>query len=178
MKKDKSKKREYDESLADSVIAKFGLDPVTKRVWKSRNSIPGAYFDEDIDTSEKLGDRDPVYQKIRDILGHDAISSTKFRTLLQKGADITRDKDRMTEAELIGMKTEITEIRNDLAKAIKLPTQTNLRAVLRDVRLKPTKIIGNDIYRKIMDTGRAPITDAEKDTVKSKFNKLYNQLKL
>lgn len=151
MKKDKSKKREYDEALADSIIEKFRLDPVTKRVWKSRNSIPGAYFEDEIDTSEKLGDRDPVYRKIKDILGHDAISSTKFRTLLQKGADITRDKDRMTEAELIGMKTEITEIRNDLAKAIKLPTQTNLRASL---------------------------TESEKDTVRAKFTQLYNQLKI
>lgn len=168
---------EYSDQLADELIQRHQLRPEVKKVWKTRGSIPGAYLDE-MDTSEKLGDRDPVYQKIRDILNNEAVSSTKFRTLLQKGADITREKDRMTEAELLGMKTEVTELRNALAAAIKLPTQTNLRAVLGDVRLKPTKIIGSDLYRKIMDTGRAPITESEKNIIKTAFSRLYNILKI
>lgn len=173
------KKREkipFDDALADAIIAAHGLRPAVKKVWKNRGHIPGDYLDENRDDSARLTDRDPVYQRVREILARPEIAATKFRTLGKKGADITRAKDRLSEAELIGLKTEITEIRNKLRQAKDLPTTRNLRAALTDVRLHPTKIVSNALYERIKRDSR--VEEYEKRDAQVALLALYNHLKI
>lgn len=172
----KKDKIEYTDELADSIIAEFALKQSVKKVWKTRGHIPGDYLREDRDTSDRLEDRDPDYRKVVAILGRDEIASTKFRTLGQKGADVQRGKDRMTEAELIGMKTEITEIRNALRLAKDVPTNKNLRKALTEVRLHPTKVIPNALYSKIMRDG--VLQDFEKQDARVAILALYNLIRI
>lgn len=45
---------EFNEDRAKEIIEKFSLDIKTLRVWKSRNSIPDRYFDENYQPAEKV----------------------------------------------------------------------------------------------------------------------------
>lgn len=172
----KKDKIPYTDALADAIIAEHALRPEVKKVWKNRGHIPGDYLDEARDDSAKLTDRDPEYQRFRDILCRPEIAASKFRTLGHKGVDITRDKDRMTEAERIGFKTEVTELRNRIRQAKDVPTNSNLRKALTDVRLHPTKVVSVALYAKIMrDT---PLADYEKKEVQFALLSLYNHLRI
>lgn len=173
------KKREkipFDEATADAIIQAHNLRPEVKKVWRTRGHIPGDYLDETRDDSAKLTDRDPEYQRFRDILARPEIAASKFRTLGQKGVDVQRGKDRMSEAERLGFKTEITELRNRLRQAKDVPTNSNLKKALTDVRLHPTKVIAAPVYSKIMrDT---PLADFEKKEVQFALLALYNHLRV
>lgn len=172
----KQEKVPYTDELADAIIAEFGLSPATKKVWKTRGHIPGDYLRDDRDDSNRLDDRNPEYRKVIEILGRPEISSTKFRTLGQKGADVQREKDRMTEAELIGMKTEITEMRNALRLAKDVPTNKNLLKALTDVRLKSTKIVGKSLYDRL--TRDMVLTEYEKNDARVAILALYNAIRI
>lgn len=172
----KKDKIPYDDGLADAIIAEHSLRQAVKKVWKNRGHIPGDYLDENRDDSAKLTDRDPEYQRFRDILSRPEIAASKFRTLGQKGVDIQRGKDRMTEAERLGFKTEITELRNKIRQAKDLPTNRNLVACLADVRLHPTKVIPAALYSKIQrDT---PLAEWEKREAQVALLALYNHLRI
>jgi len=175
-KMQKKEKIPYTDELAAAIIAEFGLSAGLKKVWKNRGHIPGDYLREDRDDTEGLDDRDPEYQRFREILGRPEIASTKFRTLGQKGADVQRGKDRMTEAERIAFKTEVTEIRNKLRLAKDMPTNKNLSAALKDVRLHPTKVIPNTLYSKIMRDG--VLLDFEKQEARVAILALYNHIRV
>lgn len=172
----KKEKVPYSDELADALIAEHNLASSVKRVWKTRGHIPGHYLDETADNTAKLTDHDPEYRRFIDILSRPEIASTKFRTLGQKGADVQREKDRMTEAERIGFKTEITELRNRLRLAKDVPTNKNLQAALTDVRLHPTKMIPAPLYSKIMRDGE--LKDYEKNEVRVAILALYNHLRI
>lgn len=172
----KKEKIEYTDELADAIIAEFNLSQATKKVWKTRGHIPGDYLRDDRDTTERLTDNDPEYRKVIEILSRPEIASTKFRTLGQKGADVQREKDRMTEAEMIGMKTEITELRNAIRLAKDVPTNKNLRAALTDVRIKPTKIISNPLYGRIMRN--MDLHDYEKQEARLALLAFYNIIRI
>lgn len=172
----KKGKVEYTEELADAIITQFGLKHTVKRVWKSRGHIPGDYFDENRDDTEKLSDRDPEYQAFIRILSRQEIAATKFRCLGKKGADIQRGKDRMTEAERLAFKAEIVEIRNALRLAKDVPTNRNLMRALSDVRLHPTKIIQTNLYSKIQRDGA--LLEYEKKDAVFCILALYNVLRI
>lgn len=172
----KKDKIEYTDELADAIIAEHNLDPNTKRVWKTRGHIPGDYLDENRDASKKLSDNDPEYRRFIEILSRPEIAASKFRTLGQKGADVQREKDRMTEAERLGFKTEVTEIRNKLRTAKDVPTNRNLLAALKDVRLHPTNIIHRNIYSKLLRD--AELTKFEKQDAQVAILALYNLLRV
>jgi len=54
----------YTDQLADEIIARDGLAPSLKKVWKSRGAIPGGRVAEGgVDASGALSDTDPEYQK-------------------------------------------------------------------------------------------------------------------
>lgn len=173
------KKREkiaYDDALADAIIAANGLRPEAKKVWKSRGHIPGDYLDENRDESAKINDRDPEYQRIREILGRPEIASSKFRSLAQKGVDVQRGKDRMTEAERLGFKTELIELRNKIRLAKDAPTQRNLLAALTDIRLHPTKIVPPALYDRIRRN--SDLYEYEKKEAQFCLLALYNILRI
>lgn len=173
------KKREkipYTDELADAIIAEHNLAISVKRVWKNRGHIPGDYLDEQRDTSEKLTDHDPEYQRFREILARPEIAATKFRTLGQKGADVQRGKDRMTKSERLGFKTEITEIRNKLRQAKDLPTAGNLKKAFSDIRLHPTNMIPAALYSKIQR--ETHLLDFEKNEARVAILALYNHLRI
>ena len=173
------KKREkipYTDELADAIIAEHNLAASVKRVWKNRGHIPGDYLDENRDDSAKLSDNDPEYRRFIDILSRTEIAATKFRTLGQKGADVQREKDRMSEAERLGFKTEITELRNKLRMAKDVPTTKNMYVALSDLRLKPTKMISAALYSKLQRGSE--LKDYEKNDVRVAILALYNHLRL
>lgn len=173
------KKREkipYTEELADAIIAANNLRPEVKKVWRSRGHIPGDYFDPERDDTGKIGDHDPEYQRFREILSRPEVAATKFRTLGQKGSDVQRGKDRMSEAERLGFKTEITELRNRLRQAKDVPTNKNILAALSDVRLHPTNIIHKNLYAKLLRDGH--LLDYEKNEVRVAILALYNHLRV
>lgn len=172
----KKEKVPYDDALADDLIARHGLAPTVKKVWKSRGHIPGDYLDDNRDTSNRLGDRNPDYQKYIAILSRKEISATKFRCLAQKGADIQRSKDRMSEAEALRFRDEITEIRNTLRTAKDVPTNRNILKALQDVRLKPTHIIEKNLYAKLLRDGF--LTEIEKREIQAAIMALYNLLRI
>lgn len=172
----KQSKIPYTDDQADAIIAAHNLAPSVKRVWKNRGHIPGHYLDESADNTAKLTDNDPEYQRFREILARPEVANSKFRTLGRKGADVQRGKDRMTEAERIGFKTEITEVRNKLRQAKDVPTERNLLAALKDVRLHPTNIIAANVYSKLL--GGFPLKDYEKNEVRVAILALYNQLRV
>lgn len=166
----------YTDELADAIIAEHRLATSVKRVWKNRGHIPGDYLDENRDASAKLSDNDPEYSRFIDILSRPEIAATKFRTLGQKGSDVQRGKDRMTEAERIGFKTEIVELRNKLRKAKDVPTAGNLKAALSDIRLHPTNIIHRNVYSKLLRD--AELTKFEKQEAQVAILALYNHLRV
>jgi len=172
----KKEKIPYDDAQADDLIARHGLAPTVKKVWKSRGHIPGDYLDPNRDDSEKLSDRDPEYQRFIEILSRREVAATKFRTLGRKGADVQRGKDRMTEAERLAFKAEVVEIRNKLRQAKDAPTQRNLKAALTDVRLHPTNIIASNVYSKI--TGGYDLQPWELQEVRVAILALYNLLRV
>lgn len=172
----KQSKVPYTDELADAIIAEHGLRKEVKKVWRTRGHIPGDYLDENRDASPALTDNDPEYQRFREILGRQEIAATKFRSLGQKGSDVQRGKDRMTEAERIGFKTEITELRNKLRMAKDLPTPKNIYAALSDVRLHPTKIISAALYSKLQRG--TELKDYEKNEVRVAILALYNHIRL
>lgn len=172
----KKEKIPYSDEQADAIIAAHCLRPELKRLWKNRGHIPGDYLSEDRDDSEKLTDHDPEYQRFREILGRPEIAVSKFRTLGGKGSDIRRGKDRMTEAERVGFKTEITELRNKLRLAKDVPTTKNIYAALSDVRLHPTNIIDAKLYNKVLRN--ADLKDFEKNEVRVAILALYNHIRL
>ena len=168
-------KIQYSDDLAAEIIKKWALKPEVAKVWKTRGTIPSQYFCDDFDQSERLKDTDSEYQKMKHIFQDPRIATTKFRTLGLKAADVWRGKDRMTQNERIGLKTEITELRNMLAAAIKYTSETNIRKIMSDARLHPTLIIGrhhNRVKQSVL------LTDAEKMGIKIEFMSLYNFLKL
>lgn len=172
----KKEKVPYSDELADAIIAEFNLDPTTKRVWKTRGHIPGDYLREDRDDTARLRDNDQEYRRLIEILGRPEICSTKFRTLGLKGTDVQRGKDRLTEAERLGMKTEVTEIRNKLRLAKDVPTNRNILAALKDVRLHPTNTIDRNIYSKLLRD--AELSKVEKQDVQLSILALYNLLRI
>lgn len=172
----KKEKIPYTDELADALIVAHNLRPEVKKVWKNRGHIPGDYLVENRDDSARLTDNDAEYQRFREILARPEIAATKFRTLGQKGSDVQRGKDRMSEAERIGFKTEITEIRNRLRQAKDLPTNKNILAALSDVRLHPTNIIHKNLYSKLLRDG--VLTDYERKDVQVAILALYNHLRI
>lgn len=166
----------FDDALADAIIAEHGLSPSVKKVWKNRGHIPGDYLDENRDDTAKLTDRDPEYQRFREILARPEIANTKFRTLGKKGQDVKVGKDRMTEAERLGFKTEITELRNKIRLAKDLPTSRNLTACLTDVRLHPTKIVEPKLYDRLQRG--MELYDYEKREAQVALLALYNHLRI
>lgn len=172
----KREKIEYTDELADAIISANNLRPSVKKVWKSRGHIPGDYLDENRDDSQKLRDTDPEYRRFIEILSRPEIAASKFRTLGQKGVDVQREKDRMSEAERLGFKTEIVEIRNKLRQAKDVPTPRNILAALTDLRLHPTKIIDRLLYSKLQKGGE--LTQFEKRDVQTAILALYNLIRI
>jgi len=172
----KKEKIPYDDALAYVIIATHNLRPEVKKVWRTRGHIPGDYLDENRDDSAKITDRDPEYQRMREILGRPELASSKFRSLGQKGVDVQRGKDRMTEAERLGFKTELTELRNKIRLAKDAPTQRNLMAALTDVRLHPTKIVPPALYDRIRRN--TDLYDYEKKEAQFCLLALYNILRI
>lgn len=166
----------YDDALADAIVEEHDLNPSVKRVWKTRGHIPGDYLDENRDDSAKLSDRDPEYQRFREILSRPEIAASKFRTLGQKGADVQRGKDRMSEAERIGFKTEVTELRNKLRLAKDALTNSALKAALSDIRLHPTKIIAAGLWDKVSRS--AFLREDEKREIQFALLALYNFMRI
>lgn len=82
----------------------------------------------------------------------------------------------MTEAERLGFKTEITEIRNRLRTAKDVPTVRNIVAALQDIRLHPTKIIERNLYSKLQ-RGTEPAA-WEKPEIQVAILALYNALRI
>lgn len=172
----KKDKVPYTDELADAIIAEYNLRPEVKKVWKNRGHIPGDYLDENRDDTEKLRDTDPEYRRFIEILSRPEIAASKFRTLGQKGVDVQREKDRMTEAERLGFKTEITEIRNKLRLAKDVPTPRNIVDAVNDIRLHPTKIIDRRLYSKALRGGE--LTQFEKRDVQTAILALYNLIRI
>ncbi len=173
------KPRPYDADLAAQIAEKFGVDEVTVRVWKTRKQIPGKYFDPNFDTSEKLSDNDQDYQKIKQILNMPEIAKSKFRGLENKGADVSRGKDRMTTEEKTTFLTEITELRNELRLGYQTLTMSQLKKVLGDVRIHGTKLVGTKLYNLVMDDrGRRMLTESEKNEIKVSLLSLYNKIRI
>jgi len=167
----------FDEETAKTIIAKFNLDKKTLKVWRTRKKIPDRYFDPEYDHSEGLKDHDTEYQKFIEILGFKEIASTKFRSLGQKGADIQRKKDRMTEQERIGFKTEVTELRNKLRAFMDAPGERTIKPILTEGRFHPTILFSKQIQNKV-NQGRTLLTTAEKQELKVQAMSLYNRLKI
>ena len=44
----------YSEDKAKQIVDRFGLNPVTMRVWKARGVIPDKYFREDFQPAHKI----------------------------------------------------------------------------------------------------------------------------
>jgi hypothetical protein len=177
--KSKKQKIEYTDELADEIIHKFNLKPEVKKVWKTRGHIPGAYVTGDIDTTGKVKPRDPVVQKIVAILGMEEINTSRFRTLMQKGSDVVRGKSTMTQDEVIGMKTEINELRKLASEGVKSVGNAPLKTFFSDARIKPTNIISNEIYLKIVNhSTRSELTQKEKEQIKLELSNFYNKLRL
>lgn len=172
----KKDKLPYSEELADAIIAEHRLRPEVKKGWKFRGSIPGHYLDESRDETRRLSDSDPEYQKFKSILARPEIANTKFRCLGKKGQDVKVGKDRMTEAERIGLKTEITELRNKIRMAKDAPTPRNLLQALTDARLHPTKIVGPALYDRIRR--QMELHQWEKSDAQVALLALYNILKI
>ena len=173
----KQTKVPYTDADADAAILAHNLAPSVKKVWKTRGHIPGAYFDPvGLDNTPRLSDHDPEYRKFLEILNMPEVAASKFRSLGQKGSDVAREKDRMSEADRIGFKTEITEVRNKFARAIKTPTEGAIKAALADIRIKPTITIGVKLYTRVMSA--KPLTDAEKEDIRIQLARVYNQLRV
>lgn len=172
----KKEKIPYTDELADAIIGEFNLAPTVKKVWKTRGHIPGDYLAENRDTSASLSDHDPEYQRFREILARPEIAATKFRTLGQKGSDVQRGKDRMSESERLGFRTEITEVRNKLRLAKDVPTVRNILSAVQDVRLHPTKIMDKNLYAKLLRAGEP--TQWEKNDIQIAILALYNAIRI
>ena len=58
----------YSDELAERVIARFGLNPITQKVWRTRGSIPDRYFSETYVPRQSILDDKIKLQKERDLL--------------------------------------------------------------------------------------------------------------
>lgn len=170
-------KVEYSDEVADICIKRHGLRAEVKKVWKSRGHIPGAYLDEDFKEADKVSDRDPVVQKILEILNFEEIAVTKFRALGLKGTDISRGKSTLSEEEKIALLAEVSEIRSKISKAMSVPTDSNLLLALTDARIHASKIIDKKKYLRLSQK-KSLITQFEKNEIKAGLNRLYSKLKI
>lgn len=154
---------------------KHNLKRGVKKVWKTRGTIPAIYL-RDKAPAKKTSARDADAQRIIEILNRDEIASTKFRGLGLRASDIARGKSTLTEQEVLDFKAELVEIRNKLRRAIDVPTTTNMKTALTDVRLHPTKAVNRNLYRKI--TGDRDLLRDEKEEIKFALVALNNFLKI
>lgn len=172
----KTEKIPFSEDLAAQIAATHGVAPSAVRVWRTRGHIPGAYASGDIDHSDAVPEKDPVAQKITEILNDDRLKKTKFRTLGMKGSDVAKGSSSLTAAEKTGMMTEITELRNKCRRAIDVPVLKNIQALLTDVRLAPSVMLGPGLLGRVMR--KAGLTTEEKESARLQIIGLNNFLKI
>lgn len=76
---------------------------------------------------------------------------------------------------MAGLKAEVVELRNKCRKALNVPGLVNLRALLLDARLHPTKLVGKSSYRKIMQGN--DLTETEKQSVLLSIAQIHSKIK-
>lgn len=164
----------YTDQLADEAIARWHLDPATKRVWKTRGSIPDKYFKEGGDYSPPVGSQHATdVMRMREIFALPEIAATKFQFGLRAN-DIMRGTARITEEEVVQFRTEVTQLRNKLRDG---KDRNLFNAALKDTRIHPTKLVGASLYKKAIDDKRASMTDREKEEIRFAFLRLYNLIR-
>ena len=163
---------QYTDELADEIIAKFHLDPKTKRVWKNRNAIPDKYQDAEYSPPVSSQHNTDV-MRMREIFALPEIANTKFQ-FGKRASDIKDGQARITEEEIIQFKTEITQLRNKLRDG---KDRNIFKPLLQDTRIHPTKLLPIALYKRIVE-GKVVITDSEKQEARLLFLRLYNLIRL
>jgi hypothetical protein len=171
---------ELDTELAKKIIEKKGLPISNLAKWKFRKEIPSKYFETQ---SPEIGKSDVIYPKIVEILGFKEVAGTKFRTFAkrpQRVAELISETKRMTEEEKLLFFTEISEMRNALARLIKVFNETNIKAIMKDMRFHhshifPARLL-SAIHQSYFNLDR--FDKNEIAGMKSEIALLYNRLKI
>lgn len=150
---------EFTTEKAQEIVQKFGLDPKTIKVWKTRKSIPDKYADPDF---SPRADPTPKQKKDYERLLNALLSEKIYKINLckQEGIKITRyqsairkDAKRvdLTMSEAVKLRRNLNELRIEIKKIVEpLAGKTrffetdkkNLGKLFLDERLNARSILG------------------------------------
>ena len=167
---------EFDLALANKIKDKFNIPDTTIRVWKYRNKIPSKYLSEEYVKEKKVA-RNATTNKLLEILKRKEISAYNFRTFKtpQRGADIVNKELLFTENEVLGIKTEVVEIRNKLRLMTRHTTKKNIEEIMKDKRIVHSVLFGKNAYYNLLQNKDFGI---HTDPVKVKVSAFYNLIRL
>ena len=159
----------FDEKKAEEMAAERGLSSATVKTWKHRGFIPDAKeWASDSDTAAVvavLSLEQVVYNNLKSFEG-------------DRANTIKKGQSNVLATELDLFREEVEGIRLLINNALQTPTDSTIKKVLMDSRLRPSKIVDNKIYAKATEAKRTPLSDDEKLKIRAGLILLKNRLKI
>jgi hypothetical protein len=191
---------EFTEEVAQQTIEKFGLDPKTFLVWKTRNKIPDRYFKDDYKHRDKEGQSDKIdelkMERLIKTLDNQKIMATQIcklanlkQTWLIK--ELSRSSDRREERKVFLSETEYQNIVNEI-KRMRIEIKDILDGVssgsemgvirkkklikflVSDPRIWRQPIVGEKIAKRISEYRKS--NDLYLKFSPNEYDEIYNQM--
>ena len=144
---------QFTEPLAEQLIRRFHLAPGTIRTWRLRGQIPGRYADPgfrlrhgDASLSAPVA-RVPALR----LRGFGSSNPHRLNYVLHKGGAFSAE-------ETLALFAEFQAVRGLARAFLAAPSETALRVLLGDARIRPTKLLGPECWELVAAVGRG---DAE-----------------
>lgn len=169
----------FEPNLAREIIQAYNLRQGLFKLWKHRGLIPDKYAKGY--ESVVVAPESSTTQKLRSVLSMREIAHTKFRSFgnhpnyqnaHNRAVDVVKGS-LFTKAEVLGIKQEITEIRN-LCRMANRGGDNAIKKLLTDVRVKGSVLTKH--YPKITRNDRAPLSEQEKQETVLSITAFYNML--
>lgn len=167
----------FIEQKAAEIMAKWGLDPITVRVWRHRGEIPDEY--ENPEYKPRKAAEAAQQARALEILSMPEINVSRMWSVTNAQVrDIRAGQYRMSQEKYLRIQTEITQMRNLLRKYMQHASQDNLKAIIKDRRIKSARLLASEMnmyerLRKGLDA-----YDEELERAKRIIIGTYNRMKI
>ena len=142
----------YNEEEAQAIIKTFGLSDKTKKVWKTRGSIPDKYTKDEYKPRTKSKAGDIKHERFIHLLDSKTINKQVLAALTgveaHKLQDAQQNKTRLSDSDLQKCVVEIKRLKVSIAKAFENYSQRALKAIYTNNLIVYTRVVKD---RQIID---------------------------
>lgn len=132
----------FTEEKAKEIVQKHGLSEKTLAVWRSRNKIPDKYANEGFEKRQSLTRKDTQsYNRLLEVLSLKGLNKTAIAEISgispQTLIDVRRKEYKLSEQQLIALKSTINQLKIDIAKVFTHSAHEQRKRALKALLNRP-----------------------------------------